>query len=79
MAYLGVFQIAIAYLLMTAAIRHLSALETSLMLLIEPVLNPIWVWLLLGEIPGSFAIAGGVIILSATMIRTVAETRRAPP
>ncbi len=73
--YLGVFQIAFAYVLVTSGIRHLTALETSLVLLLEPVLNPIWVWLILAEVPGSLAIAGGSIILIATALRTVQQTR----
>jgi len=77
MIYLGVFQIAFAYLLVTAGMRHLPALETSLILLLEPVLNPIWVWLLLGEIPGTLAIIGGLVILSATTLRTWRQARAA--
>ena len=53
MAYLGVFQIAIAYIFLTNAVAHLPALEVSLLLLIEPVLNPIWTWLVRGEDPGT--------------------------
>ena len=75
--YLGTFQIAAAYVLLAAAMRHLPALETSLVLLLEPVLNPIWVWLLLAEVPGRFAIMGGAIILLATMLRVLQENRRA--
>jgi len=74
--YLGVGQIGVAYLCLTAAIRHLPALEVSLLLLIEPVLNPVWTWLLRGEHPGSWTIAGGAIILTATAVRSLrADTR----
>ncbi|MEO7474305.1 MAG: DMT family transporter, partial [Gemmatimonadales bacterium] len=64
--YLGIFQIALAYVLVTAALRHIPALEASLILLIEPVLNPVWAWLFHGERPGSWALLGGAIILGAT-------------
>jgi drug/metabolite transporter (DMT)-like permease len=66
--YLGVFQIALAYLLVTDGIRHVPALEVSLLLLIEPVLSPVWVWLFLDEVPGRLALAGGAIVLAATVL-----------
>ncbi len=74
-SYLGIFQIALAYMLVTAGIRYLSALETSLVLLLEPVLSPIWVYLILSETPGSLAIAGGAVILTATALRTTLQAR----
>ena len=69
--YLGVFQIALAYLLVTAAMRHVPALEASLLLLVEPVLNPVWAWLAHGERPGPVALAGGVVILIGTALMAV--------
>ena len=76
-AYLGICQIGLAYVLLTAGIRHLTALEVSLLLLIEPVLNPILTWLLRGEQPGAWTIAGGVVILVATAARSVHQARTA--
>jgi drug/metabolite transporter, DME family len=73
--YLGVFQIALAYVLVTRAINHIPALEASLLLLIEPVLNPIWAWLIQGEVPGAWALLGGAIILGATTARSLADRR----
>jgi DME family drug/metabolite transporter len=73
--YLGVFQIALAYVLVTSAINHIPALEASLLLLIEPVLNPIWAWLIQGEVPGVWALLGGAIILGATTVRSWAGRR----
>jgi drug/metabolite transporter (DMT)-like permease len=67
--YLGVFQIAIAYVFLTRAVQKLSALEVSLLLLLEPVLNPAWTWLIRGEHPGAWTIAGGAIIIAATAIK----------
>ena len=64
--YLGIFQIALAYVCVTAALRHIPALEASLLLLIEPVLNPIWAFAVHGERPGSWALLGGGIILAGT-------------
>ena len=65
-AYLGVFQIAVAYILVTRALALIPALEASLILLIEPVLNPVWAWIVHGERPGPWALLGGAIILGAT-------------
>lgn len=65
-AYLGVFQIAIAYIFLTSAVAHVPALDVSLLLLIEPVLNPIWTWLVRGEDPGTRTLVGGAIIIMAT-------------
>jgi drug/metabolite transporter (DMT)-like permease len=70
-AYLGLFQIGLAYWCLTRAVRHLPALEVSLLLLIEPVLNPLWTWLLRGEDPGALVMVGGAIILICTAVRTV--------
>ncbi len=64
--YLGIFQIGLAYVLVSSAIHHVSALEAALLLLLEPVLNPIWAWLVQGERPGALAVVGGTIILGAT-------------
>ena len=76
--YLGVFQIALAYVLVTRALTTIPALEASLILLIEPVLNPVWAWIFHGERPGFWALAGGGVILGATTIRAVLDARRAP-
>jgi drug/metabolite transporter (DMT)-like permease len=73
--YLGVFQIALAYVLVTSALRHIPALEASLILLIEPVLNPVWAWLFQGERPGPWALFGGAIILGATTLKGWLDAR----
>jgi drug/metabolite transporter (DMT)-like permease len=76
--YLGIFQIALAYVLVTSAINHIPALEASVILLIEPVLNPIWAWVVQGEVPGAWALLGGAIILGATTAKSWAERRVVP-
>lgn len=70
-SYLGAFQIGVAYLLVTSALRHLTALEASVILLIEPALNPLFAWLAHGERPSLWAIAGGVLIIGATTVKAV--------
>lgn len=77
-AYLGVVQIGVAYVLLTAALRRVPALEAALLLLTEPVLNPVLAWLGLGERPGPWSLAGGAVILAATAVRTLNEARRRP-
>lgn len=69
---LGVFQIGLAYALFTVAIRHVTALEALLIPIIEPILNPIWVLLVIGEKPGPLAVVGAVIIISAITLRSLA-------
>lgn len=67
--YLGCFQLALAYVLLSRGLRGVPALEASLLLLLEPALNPFWTWLTLGEKPSPWAIAGGVLIVTATTAR----------
>jgi drug/metabolite transporter (DMT)-like permease len=74
--YLGVFQIGLAYSLIAKGIRSISALETSLLLLVEPVFSPIWAWLLLAENPGFLSILGGSIVISATAIHSFQKTMK---
>jgi drug/metabolite transporter (DMT)-like permease len=72
-SYLGVFQIGVAYILLTRGVRHVPALETSLLILLEPVLNSVWAWLVHGEQPGPWSLAGCAIILISTVFHTVAR------
>ena len=75
LGYLGVFQIGVAYILLTAAMGDLPALHVSLLLMLEPVLNPVWAWLVRGEAPGVWAIAGGAIILGASAGQLIVDAR----
>lgn len=80
--YLGVFQIGLAYLFLTEGMRGVGAFEASLLLLLEPVLNPIWAWLVHGETPGRWSLLGGGLILVATVGKSWLDARaprRAPP
>jgi DME family drug/metabolite transporter len=74
--YLGVFQIGIAYLLVTAGLRRVPALEASVLLLVEPAFNPIWAWLVHNERPGGWALAGGGVIIAATTAKAAYDARR---
>ncbi|NLP00134.1 MAG: EamA family transporter [Clostridiaceae bacterium] len=68
---LGVVQLGIPYILYSKAIKDATALEASLITMIEPVLNPIWVILILGEIPGVLSIIGGIIVIATVAIRCI--------
>jgi len=75
--YLGVIQIGLAYVFLARAVRHVGApLEASLVLVVEPSLSPVWAWAVHGEAPGGLALAGGGLILGATLIRTLREGLR---
>jgi drug/metabolite transporter (DMT)-like permease len=76
LALLGVVQLGVSYLLYARAIRHITALEAVLIPVIEPILNPLWVLLALGERPGPLSLLGGVIVLAAVTARTVHSLRR---
>lgn len=69
--YLGVVQIALAYVFLTRALRHVRALEVSLLLLLELLFSPFWAWLLHGEVPGTWPLAGCGVILMATVVWTL--------
>jgi drug/metabolite transporter (DMT)-like permease len=73
--YLGVVQIGVAYVCLTSAMRRLPALEASLLLLLEPVLNPLWTWAIHDEHPGNAVLAGGAIIIGATAVKAVIDAR----
>ena len=75
-AYLGIFQIGVAYIFVSAAIREISALEASVLLLVEPAFNPIWSWLVHGEKPGFWSLAGGAVILVATTVKAIYDNHR---
>jgi DME family drug/metabolite transporter len=70
--FLGIFQLGLAYALFARGLHHTPAVEASLLALVEPVLNPVWTFLLTGERPGPWAIRGGAVVLAATLWRTLA-------
>ena len=74
---LGVFQLGISYILYAEAIKHVTALEGILIPVLEPVLNPVWVFLLLGETPGRWALAGGIIVLISVTLRCISGPKKA--
>lgn len=74
--FLGVFQIGIAYLLFTKGIAEgVRSLDASIIGFVEPLLNPVWVFLFIGETPSKWAILGGAIIISAVIFHTIKQSR----
>ena len=72
---LGVVQLGLPYILYTKAIRHVTALETALIPIIEPILNPVWVFLALGEAPDKWAVIGGVVVIVVVTGRCLVSIR----
>lgn len=75
--YLGVFQIGLAFILFSSAIKHVPAIEATLISTLEPILNPLWVFLFLGESPGKFALIGGLIVLAGVAMSALGGARTA--
>ncbi len=74
-AVLGVFQISLAYVFLLRGLEKVGAFEASLLLLLEPVLNPVWAWMVHGERPGAWSMAGGAVILLSTVIKSWVDAR----
>ena len=77
--YLGVIQIGVAYWLVMRGLRGVPAIEASLLMMIEPALNPLWVWTIHGEAPSPLALAGGALILAASIGRAAASRSESRP
>jgi len=73
--WLGLFQVGLGYFCLTRSIRHVPAVDAATLLLVEPVVNPIWAWLIHGEVPSGTAIIGGVIIMVAAFAGSWWQTR----
>src|SRR5258708_11565095 len=75
-SYLGIIQIGCAYILFTSAMaRGLRSLDASIVGYIEPVLNPVWVFLFIGERPSGWAIVGGAVIITSVVIHILIEAK----
>jgi len=74
---LGVFQLGIAYVLFSVGIKHTPPVAASLIATLEPLLSPIWVMLFIGETPGLWALAGGVIVIATIVNYNVRNTKKA--
>jgi drug/metabolite transporter (DMT)-like permease len=75
LALFGVAQFGVGFLMFMAGARLIPVAETSLIGMLEPVLGPLWVWLLLGEEIGARSIVGGLVILTALVLHTLHDFR----
>jgi drug/metabolite transporter (DMT)-like permease len=75
LAYLGIFQIGLAFIFFTRGIKHIPALEANLIGTLEPILNPVWVFLFLGERMGRSALLGGLVVVLGVIISAVSSAR----
>lgn len=71
LGFLGIFQIGLGYVLFTFGLKRVLAIESALLAMLEPLLNPVWVLIGYGERPTKAAVAGGLVILVALAARTV--------
>jgi drug/metabolite transporter (DMT)-like permease len=69
--FLGIFQLGFGYLFFAKGARHISSVEIAIYTLLEPVCNPVWTFLGAGEIPGTWAIVGGLIIVLAMVVNAL--------
>ncbi|MDR0876243.1 MAG: DMT family transporter [Clostridiales Family XIII bacterium] len=76
--FLGVFQIALPYLLLTYASKNAKAIDITLFTILEPLLNPVWVFLYTGENPGVRTIIGGAVLLAVVVMKAVFALRQTP-
>ncbi len=74
-AFLGVFQLGLPFILYASAIRYLDAIEAILIQALEPILNPLWVFLVIGERPSPQAMLGGAIVLGTVVARSLVMAR----
>lgn len=75
--YLGVLQQGVSLALYVWCIKRLGALEAILIMTLEPILNPVWVALGVGELPGPWATIGGLVVLGAVTLRSGLQARSA--
>ena len=66
---LGFGQLGLGFALFLYGQKHLPAIESSLIAMLEPILNPVWVYIGYGEYPGNWAVIGGLVIIAALVIR----------
>ena len=72
---LGIFQLGIPYLLYTTALKYVSALDAILVGMLEPVFNPIWVYIFVGEAIGEWAFIGAALVIIGTLGRVIIKQK----
>ena len=79
MLFMGIVQTGLSYYLYSKAIRQVRAVDAMLIPIIEPLLNPVWVFLVIGEAPGRMAVYGGILVISAVAARALLTARELDP
>lgn len=74
--FLGAFQIAVGYVFYIKSLKYISPLDTSLICLLEPLMNPIWVLIFIAEIPTVYAIAGSVFVLAGIIANILGQRKK---
>jgi drug/metabolite transporter (DMT)-like permease len=74
---LGGISLGVPYLLYSRAIRDVKALDATLITMLEPILNPIWVMIAVHERPSGWLLVGGCLVLSASLARSILVSRDA--
>ncbi len=72
---LGVFQLGLPYVIFSKVIRLAPPLTCSLVGMVEPIANPLWVALAIGEIPGFISLLGGFIVIASVAMWSIANAR----
>ncbi len=75
----GALQLGLGLAVFAAGARLIPAAQTALLGTLEPILGPLWVWLFIGEQPGTPALIGGAIVLTAISLHTIFESRKLTP
>jgi drug/metabolite transporter (DMT)-like permease len=73
---LGIFQIGVSSILFAYGIKRITALESILTAVLEPLFSPVWVYIIIGEAPGRRAILGGLVIIGAVVSSSLVSIRR---
>jgi len=77
--YLGIFQVGAGFVLMILGARYVPAAQVGLLALVEPVLGPLWAWLVVAEMPAQVTLLGGAIILGAVGLDGIISIARKNP
>ena len=78
LVFLGVFQLGLSYVLYSRAVAHVTALEGVIIPVIEPILNPLWVFLVIGEQPSVWALCGAAVVVSVVTVYCLQKARQVP-
>ena len=73
--YLGIFQWGMPYLFFSSSMRCVEPLDGALLTMVEPLLNPLWVFLVMGELPGILALVGAAIVLLSITLWCVSDAK----